>query len=286
MSDVANDGRILDPATGIFFASMVIATIVWFCFPPMVWVLTENDCDTWSLKDYKVDRDKCKEIFRKNNLCFWVPHFEKNEANEEEGAIEPSSNTALSNTGKITDGGDRLVVEHDGHLCIDIEGGLDSMLCVNIGISSDQGKVTNDGRIGESNCSFDDDDDEMYANDGGDNAMICICRGNITDGGVVLKIPNREDSIKFSDQFSASEVCAICIEKFKVGDELAFSNNKECRHVFHLDCISECIENTKGAEKACPCCRQCFLNLPMFLHDESNDVENNDSKKEEKATGS
>ena len=50
--------------------------------------------------------------------------------------------------------------------------------------------------------------------------------------------------------------CPICLEEYKVGDEIAWSKNEECPHAFHFDCILEWL--LKHDE--CPLCRGDFLN--------------------------
>jgi Ring finger domain len=53
--------------------------------------------------------------------------------------------------------------------------------------------------------------------------------------------------------------CCICLEPYRVGDVVAWSNNssEECLHVFHRDCIYQWLENLKHDE--CPSCRTIIL---------------------------
>jgi hypothetical protein len=53
------------------------------------------------------------------------------------------------------------------------------------------------------------------------------------------------------------EPCAICLEDYKQGDEVCWSNNRHCDHVFHRECIVEWLCRQDG----CPVCRQDFLPL-------------------------
>jgi hypothetical protein len=49
--------------------------------------------------------------------------------------------------------------------------------------------------------------------------------------------------------------CPICMEEYKVGDEICWSRNTDCYHAFHLDCIlSWLMENDE-----CPMCRGDYL---------------------------
>jgi hypothetical protein len=49
--------------------------------------------------------------------------------------------------------------------------------------------------------------------------------------------------------------CAICLNSFKTGDEVAQSLNQECQHLFHTECIVEWLTSNPG----CPACRRQFL---------------------------
>ena len=53
------------------------------------------------------------------------------------------------------------------------------------------------------------------------------------------------------------KVCPICMETYKVGEEIAWSKNEDCCHAFHLDCISEWLMDNDD----CPMCRRAFLEV-------------------------
>jgi flagellar basal body rod protein FlgC len=56
---------------------------------------------------------------------------------------------------------------------------------------------------------------------------------------------------------NSPRTCPICIEPYKVGDDIVWSKNEECPHAFHLDCIlSWLMENDD-----CPICRRDYLLL-------------------------
>jgi hypothetical protein len=97
------------------------------------------------------------------------------------------------------------------------------------------------------------------------------------NSSVVLRIPQA----RRIDSFKCSNICVICHEKYKTDDEVVFSSNVKCDHVFHIDCMAECISQTKGSNIPCPCCRQCFLDATMFC---SNVDDDRKKKAEEKAT--
>jgi hypothetical protein len=97
----------------------------------------------------------------------------------------------------------------------------------------------------------------------------------------VLRIP-----LTRIDLCKCSNICVICHEEYKADDEVVFSSNVKCNHVFHIDCMAECIRQTKGSKKPCPCCRQCFLDASIFCSNGDDAVVDDDKKKkaeEEKA---
>jgi hypothetical protein len=51
--------------------------------------------------------------------------------------------------------------------------------------------------------------------------------------------------------------CAICLEDYEEGDNICWSHNRRCNHVFHQECIVEWLVR----HDACPVCRQDFLSL-------------------------
>lgn len=53
--------------------------------------------------------------------------------------------------------------------------------------------------------------------------------------------------------------CAICLESYVVGDEVIWSSNSSCPHVFHSNCIIPWL--AKKEEPKCPCCRQSFCEV-------------------------
>merc|ERR1711862_27376 len=54
--------------------------------------------------------------------------------------------------------------------------------------------------------------------------------------------------------------CSICLADYKVGDIIAYSENKECCHKFHKECIMQWLIMKKQNTK-CPCCRRYYINL-------------------------
>ena len=48
--------------------------------------------------------------------------------------------------------------------------------------------------------------------------------------------------------------CCICLEKYEGGDEIGWSRNPKCKHVFHKECIIEWLRKQEN----CPMCRKPF----------------------------
>jgi Ring finger domain len=52
-----------------------------------------------------------------------------------------------------------------------------------------------------------------------------------------------------------SKACAICLDEYSDGDDVCFSYNRRCQHVFHRSCIIDWLMS----DDTCPCCRQNFV---------------------------
>jgi hypothetical protein len=50
------------------------------------------------------------------------------------------------------------------------------------------------------------------------------------------------------------QLCAICLEDYKVGEDIGWSRNPLCHHAFHKDCILESLE----VHDSCPICRNSY----------------------------
>ena len=57
------------------------------------------------------------------------------------------------------------------------------------------------------------------------------------------------------------QTCAICLERYKEGDEICWSKNENCAHAFHLDCMVEWLM----ANDDCPLCRENYLEESVTL---------------------
>jgi len=73
---------------------------------------------------------------------------------------------------------------------------------------------------------------------------------NNTDGGHMIHLPRGD----------VSNMCAVCLCEFELGETLLWSSNESCQHCFHHDCILTWLVKIKEEEgTTCPCCRQEFI---------------------------
>lgn len=70
---------------------------------------------------------------------------------------------------------------------------------------------------------------------------------------LVLSDPDDLEATRHSTQ--EPWICAICLIPYEVGDEICWSQNPECQHVFH----HLCIERWLYKHDECPCCRAAYI---------------------------
>jgi len=63
--------------------------------------------------------------------------------------------------------------------------------------------------------------------------------------------------------------CPICYEEYKIGEDIAWSQNDECPHVYHLNCILEWLLDND----VCPMCRAQYINIDMVVEEEDDEQE-------------
>jgi Ring finger domain len=49
--------------------------------------------------------------------------------------------------------------------------------------------------------------------------------------------------------------CAICLDRFRDGEDICSAQNKDCPHEYHLQCIFPWLLKSQD----CPCCRRDYL---------------------------
>jgi hypothetical protein len=63
------------------------------------------------------------------------------------------------------------------------------------------------------------------------------------------------------DKRVSPSTCMICLEAFQAGDTLLWSQNQDCSHAFHQECLIEYFSRFAGTgdpAAPCPCCRRDF----------------------------
>jgi hypothetical protein len=83
------------------------------------------------------------------------------------------------------------------------------------------------------------------------------CRGAKVSQHYLPTLNSSQHSSRQSVEEGGLEPCAICLEDYKQGDEVCWSRNRHCAHVFHQKCIVEWLLHHEG----CPVCRQDYLSL-------------------------
>jgi len=59
-------------------------------------------------------------------------------------------------------------------------------------------------------------------------------------------------------RYYSPKTCPICMERYKAGDDIAWSHNEDCLHAFHVDCIVQWLMT----HDHCPMCRSPYLGGP------------------------
>lgn len=60
---------------------------------------------------------------------------------------------------------------------------------------------------------------------------------------------------ELNDDSSSGPTCAICLTAYEIGDEICWSPNLQCQHVFHHECIAQWLYKHDD----CPMCRANFF---------------------------
>jgi hypothetical protein len=110
-----------------------------------------------------------------------------------------------------------------------------------------------------------DDDEEEKAAKMDENkgaAPISSSRGSMTTtGGGEVILPRGGDENENASSMIPN-LCAICLDSYHVGETVVWSNNTECQHAFHQECLLDyvCLRAIHREDEApCPCCRRVFL---------------------------
>lgn len=66
---------------------------------------------------------------------------------------------------------------------------------------------------------------------------------------------NEKDSSQSIHDFPSISTCSICFQNYDVGDDICWSKNENCKHCFHVNCITSWLMKHEN----CPLCRENYL---------------------------
>lgn len=107
-----------------------------------------------------------------------------------------------------------------------------------------------------------EDDDDNYNNNGDnkninsgndlDNIMVDLESGMMSSSNIINN--PKKKSRKKRKEYS---YCAICLDRFVHDEDICVSQDAQCIHVFHLECLYPWLLKSQD----CPCCRRDFLSV-------------------------
>ena len=80
------------------------------------------------------------------------------------------------------------------------------------------------------------------------------------------------DEASSNDDQTTLSPCHICLDHFRVGEEISWSNVSKCEHCFHSQCINEWLLK----HQACPLCRANMLDLTSLQRRDSEEGREDD----------
>ncbi|GFH55125.1 hypothetical protein CTEN210_11601 [Chaetoceros tenuissimus] len=72
----------------------------------------------------------------------------------------------------------------------------------------------------------------------------------------ILQIPSDIEANSMISLENTEMICTICCEEYVIGEDIAWSNNDECCHCFHTDCIVAWLMHDNDE---CPICRNQYI---------------------------
>ncbi|GFH56749.1 hypothetical protein CTEN210_13225 [Chaetoceros tenuissimus] len=75
-----------------------------------------------------------------------------------------------------------------------------------------------------------------------------------------LNISTHKENDEEAPRMQYPKLCSICVEEYREGDDIAWSKNEICSHVYHTDCIVAWLMNHSD----CPLCRNDFLDANLI----------------------
>lgn len=79
-----------------------------------------------------------------------------------------------------------------------------------------------------------------------------------TKSGTSVSVGSEDDPIEGAEEsqlFDDAHGCAICMMNYKEGDLICESNNLQCKHVYHKECMTSWLKKHED----CPLCRETYV---------------------------
>ncbi|KAG7342664.1 ring finger domain containing protein [Nitzschia inconspicua] len=86
-----------------------------------------------------------------------------------------------------------------------------------------------------------------------------VSRGKTADDTTVLVF--HMDREKKDERCCTGTICTVCLESYRTGDVIVWSDDPECCHVYHKECLVDYLSKRKNPstkENPCPICRRNF----------------------------
>mmetsp|Transcript_34168 Transcript_34168/g.82828 ORF Transcript_34168/g.82828 Transcript_34168/m.82828 type:complete len:690 (-) Transcript_34168:28-2097(-) len=152
-------------------------------------------------------------------------------------------------------------IEASDLLCV-VEGKKETPSLVNV-VSDETDDTFPTATIGGSSSNNKEDHDMKNDDDDDDESYDDLEIEEEEDDGYDDLDPNEEEedaSSSSSIDDEDADCCAICLQDYKVGDEICYpTKSRPCCHQFHRGCLVPWLLK----HNVCPCCRVQYLPLPL-----------------------
>lgn len=103
-------------------------------------------------------------------------------------------------------------------------------------------------------------DDEAKSLPCGNDELDCM-ECDLDKQTIFVEVP-KQGLGNTTDKRLVPSMCAICLSNYEIGEDIVWSTNRLCEHVFHVECIERWLMKQRGLP-LCPCCRADFLIDPL-----------------------
>jgi Ring finger domain len=107
----------------------------------------------------------------------------------------------------------------------------------------------------------DDDIEAQAAYESDSKSSSSLSVSYTSNSGTSFSAPKSAETIPApqlndaEDNDDENTICFICLAHFQPSESVAMSNNADCKHIFHKDCIASWLVKQDG----CPMCRRSYL---------------------------